>query len=260
MFTVNTLDGSTVTNGDIDFSQTKLLRDRLGSVIPQVWDAQNHKWVVVTTQSTGGNGGGDGGPVTWDNIQGKPSEFTPSTHTHEIGEINGLQDRLDEVFQQVSSGKSLLETAVTAKGSVVDKAGDVATFEEIRTAILAIVNDNGTPKRNFSDDYPLPLNSIEFTTKKGYIIVQYPDEKRLYTIDGFMKYDITNGYYTSTSRGFSKWHLIDGVWVYQTSSTGVLIMSNTTVDDFIEMSHHAEENDTVTFVGRLGYFDWYKNL
>ena len=58
MFTVNTLDGSTVTNGDIDFSQTKLLRDRLGSVIPQVWDAQNHKWVVVTTQNVGGGGAG----------------------------------------------------------------------------------------------------------------------------------------------------------------------------------------------------------
>ena len=58
MFTVNTLDGSTVTNGDIDFSQTKLLRDRLGSVIPQVWDAQNHKWIVVTTQNSGGGEGG----------------------------------------------------------------------------------------------------------------------------------------------------------------------------------------------------------
>lgn len=58
MFTVNTLDGSTVTNGDIDFSRTKLLRDRLGSVIPQVWDALNHKWVVITTQNNGGGIGG----------------------------------------------------------------------------------------------------------------------------------------------------------------------------------------------------------
>ena len=138
MFTVNTLDGSTVTNGDIDFSQTKLLRDRLGSVIPQVWDAQNHKWVVVTTQSAGGNGGGEGGPVTWDNIQGKPSEFTPSTHTHEISEINGLQDRLDEVFQQVSSGKASLETAVSAKGGTVNKTGSTATFQELRSGILSI--------------------------------------------------------------------------------------------------------------------------
>ncbi|KGR88395.1 hypothetical protein [Lysinibacillus odysseyi] len=60
MFTVNTLDGSTVTNGDIDFSRTKLLRDQLGSVIPQVWDSVNHKWVVMTTQHIGGGGGNTG--------------------------------------------------------------------------------------------------------------------------------------------------------------------------------------------------------
>lgn len=57
MFTVNTLDGSTVTNGDIDFSRTKLLRDQLGSVIPQVWDGENRKWVVMTTQHIGGGSG-----------------------------------------------------------------------------------------------------------------------------------------------------------------------------------------------------------
>lgn len=57
VFTVNTLDGSIVTNGDIDFSRTKLLRDQLGSVIPQLWDALENKWVVMTTQNAGSGSG-----------------------------------------------------------------------------------------------------------------------------------------------------------------------------------------------------------
>ena len=260
MFTVNTLDGSTVTNGDIDFSQTKLLRDRLGSVIPQVWDAQNHKWVVVTTQNTGDNGGGETGPVVWDSIQGKPFEFTPSTHTHEISEINGLQDRLDEVFQQVSSGKSLLETAVVAKGSVVDKAGNVATFEEIRRAISAIANGDGTPKKHFSDDYPLPLKSSEFTSKKGYAIIQYPNEIRLYAINDCLSYDKTDNTYSAKLKGWSKWHLVDGTWVYIESDPGLFGSAIVIPENFIELSHHAIDNNVVTFLGRLGHFDWYKNL
>lgn len=56
-FVVKTVDGSTVTTGDIDFRMTKLLRDRLGSVIPQLWDPVNNKWVVDTGQGQGGEGG-----------------------------------------------------------------------------------------------------------------------------------------------------------------------------------------------------------
>ena len=98
MFAVQTLDGSTVTAGDMDFSKTKLLRDKLGSVIPQVWDAGNHKWTVVTS-----NGGSSGeiSPVTWESIQDKPVEFMPNTHTHNISEISGLQEKLDELWAAI---------------------------------------------------------------------------------------------------------------------------------------------------------------
>lgn len=39
-------------------------------------------------------GGGDSSPVTWAEITGKPSTFTPSTHTHTIADITGLEARL----------------------------------------------------------------------------------------------------------------------------------------------------------------------
>ena len=46
-----------------------------------------------------------------------------------------INAKLDEVFQSVSNGKSLLETAITDKGSSVSKAGNAATFEELKTGI-----------------------------------------------------------------------------------------------------------------------------
>lgn len=41
------------------------------------------------------SGGGDGGPVDWDDVTGKPSTFAPSTHGHAIGDVTGLQTALD---------------------------------------------------------------------------------------------------------------------------------------------------------------------
>lgn len=49
-----------------------------------------------------------------------------------------IKARLDEVFQSGSNGKNTLETTITAKGGVVSKAGDVATFEELNNGIEGI--------------------------------------------------------------------------------------------------------------------------
>ena len=67
------------------------------------------------------------------------SIFTADTELNDTSE-NPVQNKvikakLDEVFQSVSNGKTLLETAITDKGSSVSKAGDVATFEELKTGI-----------------------------------------------------------------------------------------------------------------------------
>ena len=37
----------------------------------------------------------DSGVSDWADIENKPTEFPPSAHTHEIAEVNGLQDALD---------------------------------------------------------------------------------------------------------------------------------------------------------------------
>lgn len=155
-FIVATVDGSTVSRGDINFNRTKLLRDQLGSVVPQLWDPTNNKWVVDTGQAREGSGSGEGGQVAWEQITGKPTEFKPTNHTHEIADINGLSEELERVFTQVSSGKSLLETKVLAKGGTVTKTGDIPTFGELVASLdtLPKVAGGGTTFDNFvSDSY-----------------------------------------------------------------------------------------------------------
>lgn len=39
--------------------------------------------------------GGPGGSVAWVDVTGKPSTFTPSTHSHAISDVTGLQAALD---------------------------------------------------------------------------------------------------------------------------------------------------------------------
>ena len=54
------------------------------------WDGE--KWL----QMPGGRDGEDGeGASDWADITGKPTEFPPEAHGHEIDDVNGLQDALD---------------------------------------------------------------------------------------------------------------------------------------------------------------------
>lgn len=46
--------------------------------------------------------GGDG--VTWDTLAGKPSEFPPENHTHNIADVNGLQTELNTKLESVAWG------------------------------------------------------------------------------------------------------------------------------------------------------------
>lgn len=42
-----------------------------------------------------GEGGSSGGAVSWGDITGKPSTYLPAAHTHEIDQVNGLQEALN---------------------------------------------------------------------------------------------------------------------------------------------------------------------
>lgn len=86
--------------------------------------------------------------VTWSDIQGKPSTFPPSSHTHAITDVNGLQSALDSKaaashthsISQVSGLQSALDSKLTAsqaEAQADSTAEDVATLVADFNALLA---------------------------------------------------------------------------------------------------------------------------
>lgn len=50
---------------------------------------------AANSGGTGEGGGGTGGPVSWTQVTGKPTEFPPTSHIHPIVDVTGLQGALD---------------------------------------------------------------------------------------------------------------------------------------------------------------------
>ena len=75
-----------------------------------------------------GEGGGTADSVAWDNVTGKPSTFPPSSHTHKISDVDGLQSALDAKgtvksvngVEPDSSGNVTIETG--GGGGTVDES------------------------------------------------------------------------------------------------------------------------------------------
>ena len=49
-------------------------------------------------------------PTTWGNVEGKPQTFPPSTHTHEISQIDGLTDELESISDSLTSINNTLNS------------------------------------------------------------------------------------------------------------------------------------------------------
>lgn len=60
-------------------------------------------------------GGGTAGSVAWEDVTGKPSAFPPETHQHEISDVTGLQEALDNAG-----------AVKTVNGVGPDESGNVA--------------------------------------------------------------------------------------------------------------------------------------
>lgn len=69
-------------------------------------------------------------PTTWGSVEGKPQTFPPSTHTHEISQIDGLTAELEELTNEISE---LTGTLQTVNNSI----------ESINTNITSITNTLG---------------------------------------------------------------------------------------------------------------------
>ena len=84
-----------------------------GSGLNVDWDT-NHKY--ITLSASGGSGGSSGGSVSWENVTGKPSTFTPSSHTHSTSEISGLNSYVKGTKVSNASAADRLANARTIWG------------------------------------------------------------------------------------------------------------------------------------------------
>lgn len=77
-------------------------------------------------------GGGVGGPVAWADVTGKPTEFTPSAHSHAIADITGLMTALagkaDLVHTHVLSS---ITDAGTAASRNVPASGNASASQVV---------------------------------------------------------------------------------------------------------------------------------
>ncbi|WIV44539.1 hypothetical protein [Glutamicibacter nicotianae] len=124
-------------------------------------------WIPHTTElpwaagMTGDDVGG-GGPVYWDEILGKPSQFPPTSHTHSIAQVAGLQAALDakaaaahtHPIGQVSGLQAALD-AKAASGHT-HAVGDVTGLQAKVTALDTLLSqmNEGTGRVNISANFP----------------------------------------------------------------------------------------------------------
>ena len=114
-------------------------------------------------------GGGTADAVEWDNVLNKPSTFTPSAHTHEIANVNGLQNALDGKAakseiptnnNQLSNGAGY-QTAAQVTALINSAVGEITgiSFEIVSqlpqtgTAGKFYLMSNGGSANNIYDEY-----------------------------------------------------------------------------------------------------------
>lgn len=107
---------------------------------------------------------GVGGFTQWDDVQNKPTEFTPSTHSHEISEVTGLTDALDG--KQTSLGftaENIANKGVAGGYAELDVGGKVPAAQ------LPSYVDDVVPVANFA--------ALPGTGETGKIYVTEDDGK-----------------------------------------------------------------------------------
>jgi hypothetical protein len=88
--------------------------------------------------------GGGGSSVTWSTLSGKPSEFPPSAHTHEIADVTDLATEIAELAAAIDT-KAPIVTALYSNGAsqTIDWAN--GTWQSIAATGNLAIAFTGTP-------------------------------------------------------------------------------------------------------------------
>lgn len=105
-------------NGESDF---KII---FGSGLNVTWDSHSQ----ITLSATGGSSGGSsGGSVSWENVTGKPSTFTPSSHTHLTNDISDLDSYVKGTKVSNAGAADRLTNVVTLWGNSFSGNNSIGT-------------------------------------------------------------------------------------------------------------------------------------
>lgn len=89
-----------------------------------VWIWDEDKWLEFPA-------GGAGGAGSWDELTGKPTEFPPSSHTHAIKDVDGLEDQLSDIESSIGAiaGQLALGASYDASTGLIVH-GHIPGFED----------------------------------------------------------------------------------------------------------------------------------
>lgn len=102
------------------------------------------------------------GTIAWTDVTGKPTEFTPSAHTHATSDVTGLQTYVDGRVQLiVDAAPAALDTLnelAAAIGDDANFAGTVTTAlagkaPTVHTHVLTDITDYVPPVITYSDTF-----------------------------------------------------------------------------------------------------------
>ena len=80
------------------------------STYPTTWEKVDGKPDVFPTNWENVGGKPTNFPTTWGSVEGKPQTFPPSTHKHEISQIDGLTDELETISDSLTSINNTLNS------------------------------------------------------------------------------------------------------------------------------------------------------
>lgn len=110
----------------------------------------------------GSTSSGTGGDVFWSDILEKPSTFTPSSHTHSISNIIGLQDALD--------AKQDIPEPTPSTTTILTLAGNQSTGANTTPITLTDMSFSYDANSVYTIDLLAFVQSAAATTGIGFII------------------------------------------------------------------------------------------
>lgn len=179
-------------NGESDF---KII---FGSGLNVTWDSHSQ----ITLSATGGSGSGSsGGSVSWENVTGKPSTFTPSSHTHSTSEISGLNSYVKGTKVSNAGAADRLANAVTLWGNNFSGNNSIGTSSayadlkyvkniyagsafDIKAGNNSLLKVDGTSYIYVGFDYRANANAS---------ILLFGNKTTIYTSDDNYHYDFKGG-------------------------------------------------------------------